>query len=524
MRFNYIEAEVPNGYPVHNLNTGLNYTTIQEAIGASETLDGHTIFVEKGEYHENVVVNKTLTLTGESMETTIIDGSGVGNVTQVTADDVIVMGFTIRNSEKWYPSSGIVLKDAKNCNISGNKMESNANGVMSFNSSNICLAKNKVENNSNGFMFYHLSNSIICGNNITANIIGISLTDSFNNMIYENNITANAYSLELAFSSENQICGNTVGSNSLGIVVAGSLNNTVFKNDLMENAGPGIQLTSSSHGNVVYGNNVTANNSGVLITNSSNNTVCRNDVVDNEFFGIQLWDAASNSIYENNVVHNHPGAYLCSSLNNVIFHNNFIGNSAEVISAGNIWDQGYPSGGNYYDNYSCVDLKSGPYQNETGSDGIGDTTYTINEANVDNYPLMGMFHGSSTSLAHAVTAISNSTIGNFQYFDSNSTIVMHVSNMTANQTFGFVQICIPHALMNTTYRVTINSAEPNYVNYALYDNGTHRWIYFSYQHSTLEVIIIPEFAPFAILLLFMIATLLAIVIHKRKHALTIDKG
>jgi hypothetical protein len=33
-------------------------------------------------------------------------------------------------------------------------------------------------------------------------------------------------------------------------------------------------------------------------------------------------------------------------------------------------------------------LFSGPYQNETGSDGIGDTLYTIDEYNVDRYPLM----------------------------------------------------------------------------------------------------------------------------------------
>ena len=30
---------------------------------------------------------------------------------------------------------------------------------------------------------------------------------------------------------------------------------------------------------------------------------------------------------------------------------------------------------------------SGPYQNETGSDGIGDTPYVINADNIDNYPL-----------------------------------------------------------------------------------------------------------------------------------------
>jgi len=54
----------------------------------------------------------------------------------------------------------------------------------------------------------------------------------------------------------------------------------------------------------------------------------------------------------------------------------------------NFWDDGYPSGGNYWSDYKGTDLYSGPYQNETGSDGIGDTPYVIYGDNVDHYPLM----------------------------------------------------------------------------------------------------------------------------------------
>jgi len=54
----------------------------------------------------------------------------------------------------------------------------------------------------------------------------------------------------------------------------------------------------------------------------------------------------------------------------------------------NVWDNGYPSGGNYWSDYNGTDMYGGSYQNETGSDGIGDTPYVINEKNRDNYPLM----------------------------------------------------------------------------------------------------------------------------------------
>jgi hypothetical protein len=54
----------------------------------------------------------------------------------------------------------------------------------------------------------------------------------------------------------------------------------------------------------------------------------------------------------------------------------------------NIWDDGYPSGRNYWSDYDGIDLFSGPYENMTGSDGIGDTTNAIDVDNVDHYPLM----------------------------------------------------------------------------------------------------------------------------------------
>ena len=57
-----IHIKASNGFPVHNLSTGLNYTSIQAAINALETLDGHVIFVEKGTYFEHVTVDKSLTL------------------------------------------------------------------------------------------------------------------------------------------------------------------------------------------------------------------------------------------------------------------------------------------------------------------------------------------------------------------------------------------------------------------------------------------------------------------------------
>jgi hypothetical protein len=82
-------------------------------------------------------------------------------------------------------------------------------------------------------------------------------------------------------------------------------------------------------------------------------------------------------------------------MNNTFYHNDFVNNIKQVNIGSpesiQIWDNGYPSGGNYWSNYTGVDLMSGPKQNQPGSDGIGDTPFVVGTNNTDNYPLMAPF-------------------------------------------------------------------------------------------------------------------------------------
>lgn len=128
---------------------------------------------------------------------------------------------------------------------------------------------------------------------------------------------------------------------------------------------------------------------GIYLDYSSNNILIGN-TVSNNHIGICAW-AGSNILVGNTALKNNFGIYLFQSSNNTIFHNNLINNGFEANGESgyvNTWDGGYPSGGNYWSKYTGVDFYSGPYQNITGSDGIGDTPYTICEDNQDRYPLM----------------------------------------------------------------------------------------------------------------------------------------
>ena len=363
---------VYDGYvtpPVHNINTGLSYLTIQDAINAPETLNGHTILADAGTYYEHVVVNKTLSIIGEDKYNTVIDGNSTGNVINITANDVRIAEFTIQNSGLGYPDSGVFVYDSNGNNISQNIISANVFGIYLNSSDDNTIEGNKVSLNSDS---------------------GIVLETSDDNTLVNNNVFSNTqYGFMLNYSDSNIIVSNNVSDNFRGIQLWNSHNNTLVDNTLSNNNDEGIRLLDSNNNSIVE-NDVLGNWKGIKLQTSLHNTLNGNDVSNNDY-GIRLIASSSNNtIVGNTVSNNDYGIFLDVSDNNTIFHNNFIGNTQQVDSTNsiNIWDDGYPSGGNYWSDHNPPDIYSGPYQNETGSDGIGDLPYIIDGNNTDRYPLI----------------------------------------------------------------------------------------------------------------------------------------
>jgi parallel beta-helix repeat protein len=433
--------------PVHNINTGLGYAAIQEAIDANETLDGHVIFVETGIYYEHVVVDKTVSLVGQN-NTTIIDGNRTGTVIVITANNVTLSGFTILNSGD-YPNSGIFLDSTSNCEIKGNAIINNYHGIRLLYSTKSTITQNVVKN---------------------SDVDGIVLSSSHNNRIEDNEVTSS---------------GNM-----------------------------GVELNLDSHFNTIISNNITGNRNGIGIFDSDGNMIYGN-IIERNGAGIWFQHSNTNSIEENLIKQNYfVGVWLISSDSNHIYHNDFFENPAQAnigASYGNSLDNGYPSGGNYWSNYNGTDLYNGPYQNETGSDGIGDTAFSIDANNTDSYPLMGMFSDFNVTSDNNVQTICDSSIFNFQF--DGTAISFDVSG--ENGTAGFCRICIPTALMNGTFKVFVNGTEVPYILLSC-SNSTYSYLYFTYNHSTQEVIIIPEFPTLTSTLLTLTTITAAIVIYKRR--------
>lgn len=474
-RFEQNSVKASDGYPVHNLNTGLNYTTIQEAIDANETLDGHTILVDAGTFKESILLNKAISLFGENRTNTVIDGYGVQWAVQITACNVTISGFTIKNGGKgmltrFLPDGGIRLV-SNYSTISDNVIVDNDySGIWSGDyaiSNGITMEGNFVSGNFYGIALGAGSTS----NNLTKNIVtgntwvGTQVNGEDNilrqNIIDNNTCGFSAYGVH-DIDESNLVDGKpiiywinehdrTVPSNAgyiaaincvnisvidvslknllAGIVFRNTTSSTI-RNAIVLNCSNNV-LLMNSHGNILT-NCTLKSNSGLYslilaLGESSNNTVSDtvieggNVIMSGKPYctGISLYDCSYNLITRNTLINNSEAIFLEYANNNTIYHNNFINNPEPVgfpvppITQNDTWDNGVE--GNYWSNYNGTD------NNQDGiGDGIGDIPYVIDENNTDHYPLMyryGSIQNLNTSLIYLTIQ---------QAIDANETLDGHV--------------------------------------------------------------------------------------------------
>ena len=221
--------------------------------------------------------------------------------------------------------------------------------------------------------------------------------------------------------------------------------------------GSGNAINITADGTILEGFNATNSKNwpyaGIVVVSNSN--TIRDNIISNSNFGICLTSSSNNTVSANYISNNNNGIWLFfdSSKNNKIFHNNLINNTNQAYdnSGGNSWDNGYPGGGNYWSDYTGIDLKSGSSQNISGSDGIGDTPYNISgcAGAQDRYPLMqpwiesgseyisiGLASASTNSIITIPVSVANITNISGISFDLNyNSSVVIISNVSANESF-----------------------------------------------------------------------------------------
>ena len=453
-----------------------DYNSIQDAI--NDSVDGDTIIVCPGTYHENLVFDgKDITVKStdpsnpDIVATTIIDGdvdgdeTGDGSVVSfMNGDTSTLEGFTLTNGIGTlmgsYTAGGGTYIDSSSPNISGNIIEGNksANGggiYITGNSSpeiekNI-IRKNNSSDEAGGGIYIKNSSPKVFENIIS------------NNLAFQNG--GGIYIEGGYIESNNCISGNVIRNNITthdggGIYLSQTspvMESNNIKNNTANIDGGGIYLNSSSPnitGNNIITENSAANGGGIYIKNSYNstteNTVNGNSIVKNTASysggGIYINNSMSNIAGNNNISENEAqwggGIYMVSS-SPEISGNSIIGNSAIGASG---------SGGGIYMNNSSPHISSNTmnlniagnnggaismsnsYSNEEENNISGNTI----ESNSANHGGGIYINKSNPKITNNLSISTNSALhGGAIMIQGDNSIEMSNNNIKNNQAEGF---------------------------------------------------------------------------------------
>jgi parallel beta-helix repeat protein len=221
-----------------------NYDTIQEAI--DDAFDGDEIFVYTGVYTENILVDKSLKITGENRLSTIIDGEGIGTVFEIVSDDVFISNITFKNSgidtlNDSNVRAGVYIK-SNGCSIIDVMIIDCDVGLILLNSIDIVVENCEFDNNAGGINLFNTTNSILsnCTVKNSYDNWGIQFQISHNNKLSNSNISDNLdYGLLIRQCDNNIIINNVFFENSIAILVANtpikSEDNQFYSNDFIYN-------------------------------------------------------------------------------------------------------------------------------------------------------------------------------------------------------------------------------------------------------------------------------------------------
>jgi len=218
-----------------------DFPTIQMAINNASL--GDTIIVN-GTYHEDIVINKSLSLFGVDSYSAVIQGYQSKSVISITANNVHIKNLTLTKGITGPDDVGIRMVSSNNT-VENNKIANINSGFFLYLSNNNRIIGNIVSNklnDDNGISIYRSSNNIFSENAVLNNTIGISINQLSNNNVFSGNIVSNnivGFSLQL--SSNNVFSSNTLTNNSPEISLDLSSNNNVFYHNNLNGT---VQVTS----------------------------------------------------------------------------------------------------------------------------------------------------------------------------------------------------------------------------------------------------------------------------------------
>lgn len=334
--------------------------SIADAIEAAEP--GATIEVAPGEYNEQLVIEKPVTLQGTGMP--VIDGGGRGDVIVVKAAGVTIRGFVIRHSGRVVSdeSAGIrLLEDG--ATIEGNRLEDVMYGITVWDSGGHTIKDNRissiseypVERRGHAIYMYNSTDNLIAGNTISAVRDGFFLGFTKNTHIESNIVTDARYGIHYMYSEDNTFKSNVFKHNIAGGALMFSERIIFEQNEFSDNtsvaSGYGLLFKDVDDitmvDNWIYGNRIGLTMEGTPHTPGGFVNIEHNFISFNQI-AVEMTSTTAVTFTENTFIGN---LHLVES-------------RGDIISSKNRWSAN--GRGNFWDGYRGYDANG---------DGVGDIEY-----------------------------------------------------------------------------------------------------------------------------------------------------
>ncbi|GBD23848.1 hypothetical protein HRbin29_01521 [bacterium HR29] len=342
--------------------------SIAEAI--ARAAPGDTLIVPPGTYHEQITIDKPITLVGEGRP--VIDGGGRGDVIVIAAEGVTLRGFVIRGSARDVAREPAGIRvTAPRATIEGNELRDVLYGISLLNSGGHVVRNNRItsipdlppERRGHAIYLFNASDCLVENNVIRYGKDGLFLGFSDHNLLRGNDVSDVRYGIHYMYADHNEFHRNRFTRNIAGAAIMFSR---------------GIVLRE----NVLAYNRSGASGYGILLKDVDDVTIEGNFIHHNRLAltadGAPRSPQGYVSVRGNFIGYNQVALELFTTADITFTGNTFLGNLEEVRSLGgdiarrNRW--ALDGRGNYWDSYRGFDADG---------DGIGDLPFTYKDAFAD---------------------------------------------------------------------------------------------------------------------------------------------
>ncbi len=331
-------------------------TNLARAIASAKP--GDTLLLGRGIYEGGIVVDRSITLRGDT--DVEIRGDGAGTVITVDAPDVVISGLLVTGSGSDHETldSGIKLtKNAVAARIENNTLRDNLHGIDIHGARDALVTGNKItgrqdrrmNDRGNGIYVWNAPGAVVQDNIVRFGRDGIFVNSSRKNIFRRNRFENLRFAIHYMYANDSEVVGNYSTGNHLGYAIMFSSRLKIADNMSIGDRDHGIMLNYANSADI-HNNLVRDGGKKCLFMYNAN----KNRLTDNRFEGCPIG------------IH-----FTAGSERNTLSGNAFIGNRTQVKYVGSKHHEWSEAGhGNYWSDHAAFDVNG---------DGVADQTYRPND-------------------------------------------------------------------------------------------------------------------------------------------------